>query len=134
MQIAPFRIEEYFGKYEFTAKYLLSSSDAESRTIADLLSLEPGAHDAFLKHWCGYTETPGAPWLRETITSLYKQIRPVDVFVVAAAEEAIFLFYHALLGPGDHAIVETPCYESALTLPKSTGAAVSPTISLPSNH
>jgi aspartate/methionine/tyrosine aminotransferase len=125
MQIAPFRIEEYFGKYEFTAKYLLSSSDAESRTIADLLSLEPGAHDAFLKHWCGYTETPGAPWLRETITSLYKQIRPVDVFVVAAAEEAIFLFYHALLGPGDHAIVETPCYESALTLPKSTGAAVS---------
>ena len=73
MQIAPFRIEEYFGKYEFTAKYLLSSSDAESRTIADLLSLEPGAHDAFLKHWCGYTETPGAPWLRETITSLHQK-------------------------------------------------------------
>jgi aspartate/methionine/tyrosine aminotransferase len=125
MQIAPFRIEEYFGKYEFTAKYLLSSSDAESRTIADLLSLEPGAHDAFLKHWCGYTETPGAPWLRETITTLYKEIRSADVFVVAAAEEAIFLFYHALVGPGDHVIVETPCYESALTLPKSTGAAVS---------
>ena len=53
MQIAPFRIEVYFGKYEFTAKYLLSSSDAESRTIADLLALEPGAQDAFLKHWCG---------------------------------------------------------------------------------
>jgi aspartate/methionine/tyrosine aminotransferase len=125
MKIAPFRIEEYFGKYEFTAKYLLSSSDAESRTIADLLAFEPGAHGAFLKHWCGYTETPGAPWLRETITALYKEIRPADVFVVAAAEEALFLFYHALLGPGDHAIVEAPCYESALTLPKSTGAAVS---------
>jgi aspartate/methionine/tyrosine aminotransferase len=125
MQIAPFRIEEYFGKYEFTAKYLLSSSDAESRTIADLLSLEPGAHDTFLKHWCGYTETPGAPWLRETITQLYKEIKSSDVFVVAAAQEAIFLFYHALIGPGDHVIVETPCYESALTLPKSTGAAVS---------
>jgi aspartate/methionine/tyrosine aminotransferase len=125
MQIAPFRIEEYFGKYEFTAKYLLSSSDAESRTIADLLEFEPGAHDAFLKHWCGYTETPGAPWLRETITALYKNIRAEDVLVVAAAEEAIFLFYHALLGPGDHVIVETPCYESAFTLVKSTGAGVS---------
>ena len=125
MKIAPFRIEEYFGKYEFTAKYLLSSSDAESLTIADLLAFEPCAHDALLKHWCGYTETPGAPWLRETITALYKEIRPADVFVVAAAEEALFLFYHALLGPGDHAIVETPCYESALTLPQSTGAAVS---------
>ena len=125
MQIAPFRIEEYFGKYEFTAKYLLSSSDAESQTIADLLALEPGAHDAFLKHWCGYTESPGAPSLRETIASLYKEIRPADVLVAAAAEEAIFIFYHALLGPGDHAVVETPCYESALTLVKSTGAAVS---------
>ncbi len=126
MQISPFRMEEYFAKYEFTAKYLLSSSDAESRTIADLLSLEPSAHDAFLKHWCGYTEAPGAPWLRETLTTLYKNIRRDDVLVVAAAEEAIFLFYHALLTPADHAIVETPCYESALSLVKSTGATVSP--------
>jgi aspartate/methionine/tyrosine aminotransferase len=125
MQIAPFRIEEYFGKYEFTAKYLLSSSDCESQTTADLLALEPGAHDAFLKHWCGYTETPGAPWLRETISHMYEELRAADVFVVAAAEEAIFLFYHALLKPGDHAIVETPCYESALNLVKSTGAAAS---------
>jgi aspartate/methionine/tyrosine aminotransferase len=125
MQIAPFRIEEYFGKYEFSAKYLLSSSDAESRTIADLLEFEPGAQDVFLKRWCGYTETPGAPWLRETITALYENIRAEDVLVVAAAEEAIFLFYHALVGPGDHVIVETPCYESAFTLVKSTGAGVS---------
>ncbi len=125
MQIAPFRIEQYFGKYEFTAKYLLSSSDAESRTIADILSFEPAAHDNFLKHWCGYTETPGAPWLRESINSLYKTTRPDDLLVVAAAEEAIFLFYHALLAAGDHVIVETPCYESAFTLVKSTGASVS---------
>ena len=118
MQISPFRIEEYFAKYEFTAKYLLSSSDAESRTIADLLSLEPSAHDAFLEHWCGYTEAPGAPWLRETLTSLYENIRANDILVVAAAEEAIFLFYHSLVRPGDHVIVETPCYEAAVTLPK----------------
>jgi aspartate/methionine/tyrosine aminotransferase len=125
MQISPFRIEEYFAKYEFTAKYLLSSSDAESRTIADLLSLEPSAHDAFLEHWCGYTEAPGAPWLRETLTSLYENIRANDILVVAAAEEAIFLFYHSLVRPGDHVIVETPCYEAAVTLPKSAGATVS---------
>ena len=118
-------MEEYFGKYEFTAKYLLSSSDAESRTIEDLLTLEPRAHDALLKHWCGYTEAPGAPWLRETITSLYETIRARDVLVVAAAEEAIFLFYHALLEPGNHVIVETPCYESAFALVKSAGASAS---------
>jgi aspartate/methionine/tyrosine aminotransferase len=113
------------GKYEFAAKYLLSSSDAESQTIEQLLALEPGAHHAFLKHWCGYTESPGAPWLREVLATIYTQIKPDQLVVVSAAEEAIFLFYHALLTPQDHAIVETPCYESALTVPKSTGAAVS---------
>jgi aspartate/methionine/tyrosine aminotransferase len=125
MQIAPFRIEEYMGKYEFSAKYLLSSSDAESQTIGELLAFEPGAHDAFLKHWCGYTESPGAPWLREVLAGIYQQISSGHLVVVSAGEEAIFLFYHALLTPDDHAIVETPCYESALTVPKSTGAAVS---------
>jgi aspartate/methionine/tyrosine aminotransferase len=125
MQITPFRIEEYMGQYEFSARYLLSSSDAESVTIADLLSLEPGAHEAFLKHWCGYTESAGAPWLREALATIYSTIDKDQLMVVSAAEEAIFLFYHALLTPNDHAIVETPCYESALTLPKSTGAAVS---------
>jgi len=125
MQITPFRIEEYMGKHEFSARYLLSSSDAESVTIEEVLSLEPGAHDAFLKHWCGYTESPGAPWLREVLATIYKTIQPDQLVVVSAAEEAIFLFYHALLTPQDHAIVETPCYESALTLPKSTGASVS---------
>jgi aspartate/methionine/tyrosine aminotransferase len=125
MQITPFRIEEYMGKYEFSAKYLLSSSDAESQTIQDLLALEPGAHDAFLNHWCGYTESPGAPWLREALATIYQHIAADDLVVISAAEEAIFLFYHALLTPNDHAIVETPCYESALTVAKSTGAAVS---------
>ena len=113
------------GKHEFSARYLLSSSDAESVTIEEILSLEPGAHDAFLKHWCGYTESPGAPWLREVLAAIYKTIHADQLVVVSAAEEAIFLFYHALLTPQDHAIVETPCYESALTLPKSAGASVS---------
>ena len=125
MEIPPFRIEEFMGQHEFRAKYLLSSSDAESQTLGELLALEPGAHDAFLRTGCGYTESPGAPYLREVLATIYEQIRPDQLIVVSAAEEAIFLFYHALLAPGDHAIVETPCYESALTIPASTGAEVS---------
>lgn len=125
MHIKPFRIEQYFGKYEFTAKYLLSSSDAESRTIQELLDLEPGAHEGFLKHRCGYTESPGAPALREVISGMYRGFEPQDVLVLAATEEGIFVLYHALLSPGDHVIVETPCYESALEVARSTGARVS---------
>ena len=125
MQIKPFRIEQYFAKYEFTAKYLLSSSDAESRTIQELLDLEPGSHERFLQHWCGYTESPGAPALREVIAGMYKGVKRDDVLVFAATEEGIFVLYHALLSPGDHVIVETPCYESALEVARSTGAQIS---------
>jgi aspartate/methionine/tyrosine aminotransferase len=125
MHIKPFRIEQYFGKYEFTAKYLLSSSDAESRTIQELLDLEPVSHERFLKQRCGYTESPGAPVLREVISGMYQGIGPDDLLVTAATEEGIFVLYHALLSPGDHVIVETPCYESALEVARSTGAQVS---------
>jgi aspartate/methionine/tyrosine aminotransferase len=125
MQIQPFRIEQYFGKYEFTAKYLLSSSDAESRPVQDLLDFEPGAQELFLQHWCGYTESAGAPWLRQAIAPLYTKIDADDVVVLAAAEEGIFILYHALVCARDHVIVETPCYESGVTVARSTGAQVS---------
>ncbi|MDX2003869.1 MAG: aminotransferase class I/II-fold pyridoxal phosphate-dependent enzyme [Meiothermus sp.] len=125
MKLAPFRIEHYYAKYEFTARYMLSSSDAQSRTVEEILAFEPDSRARLDKLWLGYTESPGAPYLRETISQIYAQARPDDVLVLAAAEEAIFVAYHALLSPGDHVIVETPCYESALELARSTGAEVS---------
>jgi aspartate/methionine/tyrosine aminotransferase len=125
MNIKPFRIEHYYAKYEFTAKYMLSNSDAQSRTISELLSLESGAREAMDEHWLGYTEAPGAPFLRQAIASIYKTVSSEDVLVLSSAEEGIFVAYNALVGPGDHVIVETPCYESGLELARSTGAEVS---------
>jgi aspartate/methionine/tyrosine aminotransferase len=125
MQVKPFRIEHYFAKHEFSAKYLLSSSDAESRTIQEVLELEPGSHERLLQHWCGYTESPGAPWLRASIAGIYKNISPEQILVVSSAEEGILLVYNALLGFSEHAIVETPCFESGLELARSTGTEVS---------
>jgi aspartate/methionine/tyrosine aminotransferase len=124
MDLKPFRIERYYARYEFTTRYMLSSSDCESRTIEEVLGLEPDAHARLLQTWCGYTESPGALELREAIAALYERIEPDDVIVTSCAEEGIFLIYHALLGADDHAIVETPCYESALQLARSTGAGV----------
>lgn len=125
MQVKPFRIEHYFARHEFSARYLLSSSDAESHTIQEVLDLEPGSLERLLRHWCGYTESPGAPWLRATIAGIYKNIVPEQVLVVSSAEEGILLVYNALLASSDHAIVETPCFESGLELARSTGAEVS---------
>jgi aspartate/methionine/tyrosine aminotransferase len=125
MDLKPFRIERYYARHEFATRYMLSSSDCESRAIGELLELEPAAHARLLATWCGYTESAGAPELREAIATLYERIDPGEVIVTSCAEEGIFLLYHALLRAGDHAIVETPCYESALELARSTGAEVS---------
>jgi aspartate/methionine/tyrosine aminotransferase len=103
---------------------MLSSSDAESRTIGDVLALEPGAHEELLGQSCGYTETEGAPPLRAAIAALYERAEPDDVLVTTSAEEAIFLLHTALLERGDHAIIGTPCYESALQVARATGADV----------
>lgn len=126
MQVAPFEIERYYERWEFTAELMLSSSDCQTRSLGELLALEPEAHERLLALQLGYTEAPGSQELRDAVAGSYEQTGPEDVLALAAAEEGIFLAYHALLGPGDRAIVETPCYGSAHTLVQSTGAQLDP--------
>lgn len=125
MNPAPFLLERYFAKYEFTARYLLCSSDCESLTIADLLALEPGAEAALKNHWLGYTESPGAPSLRREIAKIYETLAPEHILVHAGAQEAITLFMQAAIQPGDHVIVHWPCYQSLFEIAKSIGAQIS---------
>lgn len=125
MQIEPFEIERFYERWEFTAELMLSSSDCESRSVASLLELEPGARERLLGLRLGYTEVPGSDELRAAVAALYEGIEPQHVLTLAAAEEGIFLANHALLSAGDHAVIETPCYGSAIGLARSTGAEVS---------
>jgi aspartate/methionine/tyrosine aminotransferase len=125
MQIGPFAIERFYERWEFRAELMLSSSDCESRTIDDLLALEPDARERLLAMRLGYTEVPGSEELRLAITGSYERAGAEEVLTLAAAEEGIFLVYHALVGPGDHVIVEAPCYGSAIEVARSTGARVS---------
>ena len=59
MKMNDFKLECYFGLYEFTAPYLLTQSDCESMTAKELLDMEPGAMEGYLGQWLGYTETWG---------------------------------------------------------------------------
>jgi aspartate/methionine/tyrosine aminotransferase len=126
MNLPPFKLERYFAKYEFNTEFLLCSSDCEAMSIADLLALEPGASEKFQNVWLGYTESQGSPTLRSEICKLYETIQPEDILVHTGAEEAIFLFMHAVLEEGDHVIVHTPCYQSLRDVAKSLGCDVSP--------
>ena len=113
MKINDFKLECYFGRYEFTAPYLLAQSDCESMSTEELLALEPGAKEAYLKQWLGYTETWGDPELRAMIAGLYQDMSAENVLVFHGAQEAIFAYMNIMLDPGDHMIVMYPNYQSA---------------------
>ena len=121
MQISPFKIERYFARYEFKVDYLMCASDCESLCIEDLLALEPNAADRLHQHWLGYTESEGSPSLRREICGIYRNIAPNEILVHSGAEEAIFLFMHAVLEAGDHVIVHWPCYQSLCEVAHSIG-------------
>lgn len=113
MKINDFKLECYFGRYEFTAPYLLTQSDCESMSAKELLALAPGAEEAYLNQWLGYTETWGDPELRALIAGLYEGMNAEDVLVCHGAQEAIFGYMNVMLDEGDHMIVMYPNYQSA---------------------
>jgi len=122
MKLRPFGLERYFARYEFTAPWLLCSSDCESMTLGDLLAFEPGASERLSSLWLGYTESLGHPKLRQAITGLYEQISDEQILVHAGAEEAIFIFMNVALEPGDQIIVHAPYYQSLGEVARSIGA------------
>ncbi len=124
MPIAPFQLERYFALYEFKVKYLLSPSDCESLSMADLLSM---AAPASLELWqalrLSYTESQGHPLLRSEIANLYQHILPEDI-IIAAPEEAIFIAMQTLLRPGDQVVAVAPAYQSLHEIARSIGCEV----------
>lgn len=124
MKIKPFALERYFAKYEFSAKYLLSSSDCDGWAVKDLLKL---ADSETKKMWeelkLGYTESLGLPQLRQEISKLYKGISENDVLIVTP-EEGIFITMNTLLSKGDHIICVHPGYQSLYEIAESLGCEV----------
>jgi aspartate/methionine/tyrosine aminotransferase len=126
MNHIPFKLERYFAAHEFTAKYLLCSSDPEAMSVKDLLALEPGSEPGLQDTWLGYTEYPGAPEPRRELAKLYRTVDMEHFIVHTGAQEAIFSFVNTMLSRGDHLIVQTPGYQSHYSLAQEMGVSVSP--------
>lgn len=119
-----FALEIHFAKWEFRARYHMTASDAESLSLPELLAYASDQdRAAFEEAWLGYSETFGAPDLRAAIAATYETAAPEDILCFAGAEEGIYAAMRVLLGPDDHAVVVTPNYQAAETLPLSTCAA-----------
>jgi aspartate/methionine/tyrosine aminotransferase len=121
--IRDFALEVYFSKWEFVAKYNMTGSDAENMSLGELLALASDEdREAFNSLSLAYTETWGAPALREEIARIYDAVAARDVLCFAGAEEGIYTAMRVLLGPDDHAIAVTPNYQAAESIPMSVCA------------
>jgi aspartate/methionine/tyrosine aminotransferase len=121
-----FRLEVHLGRWEFAARHNLTASDAQSLTVSELLAHatdeERAAFDALA---LTYVPTWGTDALRAAIAATYETLEPADVLAFAGAEEAMFWALQELLGPGDHAVVTVPNYQSMESVALATGAEVS---------
>lgn len=125
-RLPTFRLEAYFGRWEFKARHHLTASDAETMSVSELLAMGTDAdREAFERLGLGYIPTEGTPELRQAIAGTYNDVDQDDVLAFAGAEEALFWTLRLLLSPGDHAIVGVPNYQSSESLPLATGAEVS---------
>ena len=122
--IQPFRLERYFARYEFKARYLLSPSDCESLSLKDVLALaDPPLRGQWDNLGLGYTESAGHPELRSEVSRLYFTASMDDILVLAP-EEGIYIAMRTLLSPGDEVIALTPCYQSLAEVARSAGCRV----------
>jgi len=112
-----FALETYFSKWEFSAKHHMTASDAQAMTIAELLKLATVPDDSLADLHLGYTETWGAPSLREAIGKTYDNLNASNILCFAGAEEGVYTAMRVLLSKEDHAIVVVPNYQAAETLP-----------------
>ncbi|HBF39824.1 MAG TPA: aspartate aminotransferase, partial [Firmicutes bacterium] len=124
MQCNEFKLERYFAKYEFNVQYLLSASDCESLTIAELLEYADAQGKAMWKDLkLGYTDSTGHPALREEIARLYQKISVNDILVITP-EEGILIALNCILKPGDGVIAIDPAYQSLQEIPRTLGCKV----------
>ncbi|MFK8013202.1 MAG: aminotransferase class I/II-fold pyridoxal phosphate-dependent enzyme [Marinicellaceae bacterium] len=125
MKIDNFKLERYFAQHEFSAKYLLSSSDCDGYEMDYVLQLADSTEKSRWKNLkLGYTQSQGDPLLRQAILQYY-QTNSIDDVVVATPGELNFISMNVLLEPTDHIITVAPCYQSLYQVVKSIGSELS---------
>src|SRR6185369_2290441 len=119
-RLPDFKLETFMSRWEFSSRYHMTASDVETLTLRELLAMaEPEDRAAWDDLRLGYIETYGTPALRQAVASTYDTLEADDILAFAGIEEGIFAAMQVLLERDDHAIILTPNYQSAETIPLS---------------
>ena len=85
-----FGLEVFFSEWEFSARHHMTASDVESMSMSDLLGMAtPEDREAYEKLWLGYTETWGAPALRDEIARTFDTMSRENILCLAGAGEGL---------------------------------------------
>ena len=118
--------EEQMTEWKKHTDMTMHESDVQPMKMSEVLAL---ADDELRSDWenltLKYTETPGGIKLRTEVSKLYSGVDPSQVVIFAGADEAIWVFFTAMLKPGDHIVVLWPAYEALYQLASLAGADVS---------
>ncbi len=120
------RLEQQMLGWKKYTNMTMHESDVQPMRMSEVLAL---ADDELSGDWenltLKYTETNGGIKLRTEIAKLYRGVDPSQVIVFAGADEAIWVFFTAMLKPGDNVVVLWPAYEALYQLASLAGAEVS---------
>ncbi len=124
MKIQNFKLERYFAKHEFSAKYLISSSDCDAYSLDYILKQ---ANQEEIDLWYNlkfvYTDSAGSEFLREAISKQYSTIK-IDQVKVMTPGEANFILMNVLLEKEDEIVCISPAYQSLYQVAESLGAKI----------
>ena len=124
--IQPFLLKEFFYTPEAgAAEYNLSCSFAEPIKLGELLELETGARDQLDALALGYTGLDGSQALKEAIAPRYPGLGgPTTSSPPPDSTTRWRSSPLALIEPSERIVVQTPAYQTYMTVPAWRGAEV----------
>jgi aspartate/methionine/tyrosine aminotransferase len=124
MNLPEFKLDNYYQKYGYRAKFQISSSSVQPLTVDELFALDSTLIQKLGTLRLSYPPFEGVDELINEVCTLYETMLPEHIRVMHGAEEGIFTFMNVALSPGNHIIVQFPVYQSLYEIAKSIGVSV----------
>ncbi len=125
MHIDKFKVEEWFNKYEYWAKYDLADTCVDSLSVNELLEIAKASDvEEIFNRKLNYGDIHGSERLKMAISSLYENQEVDNITITHGAIGANQLIMHSLIERGDKVVSIIPTYQQHYSIPKSVGADV----------
>ena len=125
MKINRFKVEEWFNKYEYWAKYDLADTCVEALSINELIEI-PGENfstvEEIFSRKLNYGDIHGSKRLKSAIATLYDNKTEDNITITHGTIGANQLVMLSLIEPYDKVVTIIPTYQQHYSIPASFGA------------